>query len=287
MIRLAIPNKGRMCEDIRKLLEKIGLEVPENGRKLYANTNNPSIQIVYARAADIPLYVSSGAADLGITGEDMLQETQTLKQVKKLLKLNFGRCKIAVAALQNSGIKSPRDYRGGLRVATKLVNVAKEYFNSKNVYAEIIRIAGATELAPYLGVADLIVDQVSTGTTLAANNLRIVDVISESEVYLIANPQSQIKKSAEMDELKISIESVITAEVKRYIMANVTSKKALNSVVAVMPAMESPTILKLAKKGEYSIHSVVDRSILIQTIRKLKQAGAKDILVMNMSRVVE
>jgi ATP phosphoribosyltransferase len=285
MIKLAIPNKGRINSDIVRLLEKIGLEVPENGRKLYVNTSNPDIQIVYARAADIPLYVESGAADIGITGEDMLKESGA--QVKKLLKLNFGDCKIAVAAPKNSGIKSAKDYKGGIRVATKLVKTAQEYFSSKNIYANIIRISGAIELTPYLGIADVIVDQVSTGTTLAANNLRIIEVIGGSNIYLIANAERAVEKEVEIDEIKVSIESVITAEVKRYVIANVTNEEALERIVKVMPAMESPTVLKLAKPGEYAIQSVVDSVELIRTIRKLKQAGAKDILVMNMSRVVE
>ena len=285
MIKLAIPSKGRISIDILKLLEKIGLEIPENVRKLYANTNNPNIQIVYARAADIPFYVQSGAADIGISGEDMISESGA--QVTKLLKLNFGNCKIVVAAPLDSEIKSPQDYQSGLRIATKLVNLTKKYFNEKNRFVEIIRISGATELAPYLGIADLIVDQVSTGTTLVANNLRVVDIIQTSEIYLIANKTSLDEKEIEIDQIKISLESVITAEVKRYIMANVKNEQILEKVVKVMPSLESPTVLNLAKKGEYCVHSVVNSIDLISTIRKIKQAGAKDILVMNMSRVVE
>lgn len=285
MIRIAIPNKGRISSDIQKLLGKIGLEIPENGRKLYVNTNNPEIQIVYARAADIPLYVQSGAADMGVTGEDMIQESAA--KVEKLLKLNFGSCKIVVAAPKDSDVKSPKDYRGGMKCATKLANIAKRYFCDKDVFVDVVSIAGATELAPYLGIADLIVDQVSTGTTLVENNLRIVDVIQESSLYLVANEKSVLEKEEEVDALKVSIESVITAEVKRYVMANVSSKDDLDSVLKVMPAMESPTVLKLAKEGSYSIHSVVNSSELISTIRKIKKAGARDILVMNMSRVVE
>ncbi len=285
MIKLAIPNKGRISEEILKLLEKIGLEIPENGRKLFVNTNNPNIQVVYARAADIPLYVESGAVDVGITGEDMIEESGA--KVKKLLKLNFGKCKIVVASPKNSIIRSKKDYKGGMRIATKLTNIAKRYFNSQDLYCEIVRVAGAVELAPNLGIAELIVDQVSTGTTLEANNLQIVDVIQESSIYLIANEKSMLEKLDGVEELKLSIESISTAEVKRYVMANVASEEALKSVLKVMPAMESPTVIKLAKEGAYSIHSVVDSTSLIQTIRKLKQAGAKDILVMNMSKVVE
>lgn len=285
MIRLAIPNKGRISGEILRLLEKIGLDIAENGRKLYVNTNNPNIQIVYARAADIPIYVQSGAADVGITGEDMIAESNA--KVAKLVKLNFGNCKIVVAAPADSAIRSPKDYVGGMRVATKLANIAKNYFNSKNLYCEIVRISGATELAPYLGISDLIIDQVSTGTTLAANNLKIIDVIQESSIYLVANEKRIKEMPNELEELKLSLESVLNAESKRYVMVNVLGKKQLEQVVSVMPSMESPTVLKLAKPDEYAIQSVVDSSELMVLVRKIKNAGGRDILVMNMSRVVD
>ncbi|MBI5223241.1 ATP phosphoribosyltransferase [Candidatus Micrarchaeota archaeon] len=294
MIRLAIPNKGRISTEVLRLLSKIGLEVPENGRKLYANTNNPNIQIVYARAADIPFFVSAGVADAGITGEDMILESSeevseenAKKSITKLLRLNFGKCKIVVAAPNNSKINSTQDYPAKVRVATKLTNITSRYFRSKKINAKIIRLSGATELAPALGIADLIVDQVSTGTTLAANNLKIVDEIFESEIYLFANSRSLKEKTEDLDSLKTSFESVITAESKRYIMVNADGEDTLARVTAVMPALDSPTILKLAKVGSYAVHSVVDANELIGTICKIKKAGGTGILVMNASRVVE
>lgn len=285
MIKIAIPNKGRISEGVMKLLEGIGINVPKNGRKLYVNTDNPEIQIMYARAADIPLYVESGAADVGVTGEDMVWESEA--EVEKLLKLNFGTCRVSVAVPVDSKVKSPKDYKNGVRVATKLSNITRKHLSKMGIKCEIVPLAGATELAPQLGVADMVVDQVSTGNTLGENNLRVVEDIAESSQYLIANKKSAKKKHDEIDSLKVSMESVITAEVKRYIMANVSSEAELKKVVKVMPAMDSPTVLKLAKEGAYSVHSVVDKSTLIQTIRELKKAGAKDILVMNMSRVVD
>ncbi|MFH1521308.1 MAG: ATP phosphoribosyltransferase [Candidatus Micrarchaeota archaeon] len=284
MIKLAIPNKGRLNPEVVKLLEKIGLEIPENGRKLYANTNNPNIQIIYARAADIPLYVQSGAADIGISGEDMVSESNA--DVKILLKLNFGICKVVVAAPISSRIKSNKDYSNGIKVATKLPNITKEYFAKLNVDCQIVRVAGATELAPYLNIADVIVDQISTGTTLAQNNLTVVDDILESNQCLMVNKKSILEKEDEISSLALSIESVTTAETKRYVMANVPNKETLDSVIQVMPAMNSPTILNLANGG-FSLHSVVDSQNLITIIGKIKKAGARDILVMNMSRVVE
>ncbi len=285
MLRIAIPNKGRILPNILQLFEKIGLEVSENGRKLYANTNNPNIQVVYARAADIPFYVDAGASDLGITGEDLISESDV--RVNKLLKMNFGGCRIVVASPKSSGIKSLKDYRDGVRVATSLVKITAKYFKDKKTRPKIIRLSGAIELAPTLGIADLIIDQVSTGTTLAANNLSIVDTISESRICLIANPRSLRVKKKEVEEIKLSMEGVVIAEGKRYVMANTSSKEILKKVIKVIPSMESPTVLKLSKKGEYAVHSVIDSTSLMTTIMKLKEVGAKDILVMNMSRVVE
>jgi ATP phosphoribosyltransferase len=275
-----------MNSEIMKLLDKIGLEVPENGRKLYSHTNNPNIRVIYARAADIPLYVQSGAADVGISGEDMVAESDA--DVKIMFKLNFGRCKVAIAAPSNSPIKSLKDFKDGVRVATKLGNIAAKYFRERKIKCKIVKVAGATELAPYLGIADVIVDQINTGTTLAQNNLVIVGTIMQSDQCFMTNKGSIVdpKKEEEIHNLALSIESVLTAEAKRYIMANVPNKETLDKVAKVTPAMDSPTVLSLANGG-YSIHSVVNSKELIPAISKMKKAGAKDILVMNMSRVVE
>lgn len=151
----------------------------------------------------------------------------------------------------------------------------------QKIGAEIIELSGAIELAPRLAIADAIVDHVSTGTTLAVNGLKPIATLMSSETILIAKKRSQL-----LDELRLALEGVITAEKKRYVMANVTSEKALRKVVAVMPCMESPTVLNLAKKGEYAVHSVIDEAELMPAIRKLKEAGAKDILVFGMGRVI-
>lgn len=267
-MKIAIPNKGRLYEKTKQLLEKVGIKIPENGRKLFVRTNLEDIEILFARAKDIPWYVESGAAEAGITGEDMIVETGA--EVKKLSKLNFGNCRIVVASINGEN----------KRIATKLPNTAKKYFpNSK-----IINMDGGCEAAPRLGIADAIVDQVSTGDTIKANNLKIEQVLFESFVYLISNKNNASDKKVQ--ELKLGIDGVLTAQEKRYVMLNVTSKEALAKVVKVMPCMESPTVLELAKEGTYSVHSVIDVKDLMSAIRKLKEAGGKDILVMDMSRVV-
>jgi len=272
MISIAIPNKGRLYKKTLELMEKAGIKIPENGRKLSVRTNIEGIKVIFARALDIPWYIESGAADLGITGEDMVAESEA--NVEKLLDLKFGKCKIVLAS-KNGDMNKEK------RIATRLPNIAKKYFPK----SKIIVLDGSCELAPGLGISDAIIDQVSTGDTLKANNLKIDKILFESSVYLIGNKKS-IENEEGIEELKLALEGVITSEEKRYIMLNVTSEEYLKRVVKVMPCMESPTVLKLAKEGCYSVHSVIDVKDLMPTLRKLKKAGGKDILVLNMSRVI-
>ncbi|NYZ76357.1 ATP phosphoribosyltransferase [Candidatus Micrarchaeota archaeon] len=283
-MRIAIPNKGRLCEPTIELLERAGIRVVDtNGRRLYGKTNYESISILFARAQDIPRYVESGAADAGITGLDMIKEKNA--DVEVVTKLKMGRCKVVLAVPEKSRIRTPSQLKGS-RIATALVNVTKKYLEDKGIKAQVVELSGAVELAPYLGIADGIIDQLSTGTSLAVNNLRIVDTLFESTACFIANKSSLASMRQEIEEVKFSFEGLITAEEKRYVMANVTSDETLKRVIAVMPAMESPTVLKLAKEGEYAVHSVVDEKDLMSTVRKLKNAGAKDILVFGMGRVI-
>ncbi len=268
MITLAIPNKGRLYKKTIELLERAGIRLPENGRKLYVRTNIEKISVIFARAQDIPWYVASEAADIGITGEDTIRESGAV--VEKMLKLNFGNCTVALAS-ENGQRK---------RIATKLPNITRTFFPD----ATIIPMNGSCEVAPKLGIADAIVDQVSSGDTLKANNLKVDQVLFESYIYLIGNKNSVKKK--EVEELMLGFQGVLTAEEKRYIMFNVTREEELAAAIKVTPAMESPTVLKLAKSGCYSIHSVVDIKDLMPALRRIKQAGGKDILVLNMSRVV-
>jgi len=283
-VRIAIPNKGRLCEPTIELLERAGIRVVDtNGRRLYGKTNYESISILFARAQDIPRYVESGAADAGITGLDMIKEKNA--DVEVVTKLNMGQCKVVLAVPEKSRIRTLNQLKGS-KIATALVNVTKQYLEDKGIKAQVVELSGAVELAPYLGIADGIIDQLSTGTSLAVNNLRIVDTLFESTACFIANKSSLASMRQEIEEVKFSFEGLITAEEKRYVMANVTSDETLKKVVAVMPAMESPTVLKLAKDGEYAVHSVVDEKDLMSTVRKLKNAGAKDILVFGMGRVI-
>lgn len=286
MLKFAIPNKGRLYEPTLKILKESGIKIIDAGsRKLFGKTSDGNIKILFVRAQDIPRYVEAGAADVGITGYDLVEESGA--DVKLLTELNYGCCSIVLAVPESSPITSLSQIKGKT-IATTLPNLSKRYFKRKKIPVKIIRVSGATEIIPYIGIADGIVDIVSTGTTLAMNKLRILDIILESAAYFIANKKSLKEKGkAELiDEINLSFKSVLSAEKKKYIMLNATSEAILKKVINLIPCMESPTILKLAKKGEYAVHAVIDEEEISNTIRKLKKVGGKDILVLSIERVV-
>jgi ATP phosphoribosyltransferase len=275
MLKIAIPNKGRLSKPALALLNEAGIRV-ESGRQLFYKCGD--IEILFVRANDIPEYVQDGAADLGITGIDIVKETEA--RVNILLKLGFGRSKLVVASPKNSGINSKKDIKNGLRVATEFPNLTKKYFKKLGKKAKIVKVSGATEITPYLGVADLIVDLMSTGTTLELNNLQAVDTLLETEAVLIGS-----KKYAK-HSIVTSLKSVIDAKGMRYLMANVPVKK-LEQVKKTIPSMESPTIIDLAEKNFKAVHTVVKASQIYDVIHALKKLGCKDILVLSIESLVE
>jgi ATP phosphoribosyltransferase len=192
-------SKGRIFEQTIPLLERIGItckEDPETSRKLILDTNQKDIKLIIVRATDVPTYVEYGAADIGITGKDILDEYMG-EGLYQPIDLNIGRCKMMVAA------KKDFDYAGAiqkgvrLKVATKYVKVAKEHFAKKGMHIDLIKLYGSMELAPLVGLADVIVDLVSTGKTLKANNLVAVEDISDISSRLIIN-QASLKLKREL-----------------------------------------------------------------------------------------
>jgi len=286
MIRLAIPNKGRLFEPTLGLLRKAGVNIIDSGeRALFGATSNPEVQALFVRADDIPRYVEVGAADAGITGYDLVEEKEA--DVVVLARLPYGVCRLSLAAPQGSGIRDAKGLQGK-RVATKYVGIAKRFLQKKGVRCEVIEVAGAAEITPFLGISDAIIDLVSTGTTLAVHRMREVEVLLNSSACFIANRKGlrEKKKAEVLRELALSFEGSRLAESRKYLMVNAPSQSILERVVGIIPSMESPTVLRLAKEGEYAVHAVVEEKLIAGTIRKLKEAGAKDILVLHMERVV-
>jgi len=275
-LKIAIPNKGRLREPSLALLRASGIEIEEPNGSLFAKSPDGSATILFARADDVPKYVESGAADCGITGTDMIEEAGA--KVQQLCSLGFGKCRISLAAKKGATLRSLE----GKTIATRLPNTTSSFFASKGMKMKILKVAGATELTPYLGVADAIVDQVSTGATLALHGLCELEKIMDSQAVLICSKSSMQKA----EELALSIKGVLLAEEKAYLMLNV-DEKSLEAVANLLGGMKSPTMMPLAAKGMYALHSVVLRRGVNSLIYKLKKAGASDILLLNIERIVK
>jgi ATP phosphoribosyltransferase len=282
-MRIALPNKGRLHEPSVDLLERAGLHVVDGAdRKLYAETVDPDVTVLFARAADIPEYVSDGAADVGITGLDQVEESAT-DDLVDLLDLEFGRCKLVLAAPEDGDIESVADLDGGT-VATEFPNVTRDFFADRDVAVDIAEVSGATELTPHVDIADAIVDITSTGTTLRMNRLEVIADVLESSVRLFA--REDVVDDEKVQQIETALASVLAADGKRYLMMNVP-ESALDDVKEVLPGMGGPTVMDIAGKEDVAVHAVVDDSDVFETINALKEVGASDVLVTEIERLVE
>jgi len=285
MIRIALPNKGRLAESTRELLERAGLEFDMTHERSLTATLGDDFQALFVRANDIPEFVADGAADLGITGRDLVEESG--RPLEVLLDLGFGRCRLAVAVREEdaAGLGA---LPAGTRVATTFPRLTRRYFDAAGTPVEVVPISGAAEIAPHLGVADVIVDLVSTGSTLRINGLREVATVLDSTALLISLPEVLRRpgSATPVRELVAALESVIRAEGKRYLMANVR-RDSLDEVKRILPGISGPTIVDVLDSGEYvAAHAVVDRRDVYRTIAQLKEIGATGILVTQIERLM-
>ncbi len=281
MITIAVPNKGRLHRPTLKLLEKAGMGVEEEpGRRLRVGTADPDVDVMFARAADIPRLVEEGAADMGVTGHDMVLESGS--DVVELVDLGFGRARMVLAVPEESDVEKPTDLEGAV-VATEFPNVTKEYFEGLGIEVDVVEVSGATELMPRIGVADAIVDLSSTGTTLEVNRLRVVDELFETTARLIASEEP----SDEVEErVVLSIEGVVNARGKKIVMMNVP-KDVLDEVREVLPGVTGPTVSEILDREDFvDVYAVVDESDVAEVIRKAKELGAEGILVLPIERMI-
>ncbi|WP_152042972.1 ATP phosphoribosyltransferase [Salinigranum salinum] len=281
-MRIAVPNKGRLHDPTLKLLERAGLHL-DNGadRKLYAGTVDPDVTVLFARAADIPEYVWDGAAAVGITGYDQVRESG--HDLVDLVDLEFGRCRLVLAAPEDGDITSPADV-SGRTVATEFPTIAREYFAEQGIDAEVVEVTGATELTPHVDMADAIIDITSTGTTLAVNRLAVVDEVLSSSARLFAHPDHVDDEAVE--RLVMALRSVLSAEGKRYLMMN-APRSELDAVRDVIPGLGGPTVMDVAGGESVAVHAVVDERAVYEVVNELKKVGASDILVTEIERLVE
>ncbi|MBP3385494.1 MAG: ATP phosphoribosyltransferase [Candidatus Methanomethylophilaceae archaeon] len=284
-LRLGVPNKGRLNERTIELLRKSGLDLGEDiGRKLYVKVANQDLEVMFVRAQDIPGFIAAGAIDMGITGLDELAESG--HELVNALNLEFGYCHLSVAVPEESGITDASQIKDGSRIATSFPNLTKRYFESMGKDVSVIVVTGAAEIMPYLGISDYIVDLVSTGSTLKMNRLREVGTIVESQAAVITSESALAEHSVKIQEIVDSIKSVIIAEEKKYLMANIPRDK-LAEAEAIIPGMDGPTILEVAGNADFvAVHAVVDSDKVFHTINELKKIGARGILTTPIERLV-
>lgn len=283
-LKLAIQKNGRLTEETVSFLRSSGLEFESYQQRLFSTCRNFPLEIIYVRDDDISDYVESGAVDLGVVGQNLINETRP--NVKKLLNLRYGFCSLSLAVPKESSVKLVKDLENKT-IATSYPSSTEYFFKKRNIKVNIIKIKGSVEITPILGIASAIVDLVSTGSTLALNDLRIIEKLYDSEAVLLANPLSleNEKKAKIIDKLLIRFKGVLSAKNYKYVMMN-APEKILPRIKKAIPGLKSPTISPLANPGWISIQSVIKEDVFWQTIEKLKKLGASDILVLPVEKLI-
>lgn len=284
-LKIAVPNKGRMSEKMLDLLKRSGLEVTDKSERcLCARTTNEHYSVIFLRTQDIPKFINNGTADIGFTGIDVVEENS--QNVDRLLDLEFGYCKMVIALKDEDPYQSVEELPDNIKVVTSFPNITRKYFESKGKKVIITEVAGATEITPRLGLADVIVDITSSGSTLKMNKLRIIDEILESSATIIGRPGIKEEKKDEIEAFIRAIKSAINAENKKYLMANLP-KKSLTRIKDFLPGLTSPTVTTLLDNDEeVAIHVVIDKNEVYSSVDKLKKLGGTGILILSTDQVI-
>ncbi len=282
MLKIAIQAKGRLNEDCVRLLNDSGITITTGSRMLLSHAQGFPLDVLYLRDDDIPMAVATGVADIGIVGLNEVKERGS--DVDIVMELGFGKCRISLAVPKDS------DYKGigwfnGRRIATSYPKILARYLKEHDIDAEIAEIAGSVELAPAIGLADSIFDIVSSGSTLVQNGLVEVEAVLQSQAVLVANKALEERKLDELEHLKFRFGSIKGSRGMKYVLMNLP-ESAIESALGILPSMKSPTLLPLAEKGWYSLHTVIGESELWDKIEQLKAVGAEDILVLQLENLI-
>jgi ATP phosphoribosyltransferase len=284
MLKIALPNKGRLAEELYELFSSAGLEIRARGDRALSASLGGEFEAIFVRAQDIPEFVADGAADAGVTGWDLVSEAG--RALEHLLDLELGRCRLVVASRQESGVARLEDIGNGVRVATCFPRLTQAFFQQRGTEISVVPMSGATEIAPHLGIADIVVDLTSTGSTLRMNGLREIGTVLESSARLVANTASRQRASEKLDELTLALASVLRARGKRYLMAN-APRARLAEIREVLPGLSGPTVVDvLGGGGLVAVHAVVPASSVYRTIGSLKALGCEGILVTRIERLM-
>lgn len=281
-LRIAIQKSGRLYDDSVQLLKECGIDLRNVKDRLKTESDNFPLEVFFLRDDDIPQYVEDGVADIGIVGENVLREKN--KRADIVENLGFGKCRLSVAIPRNL------EYRGiesltGKRIATSYPFLVNEYLTKNKVQAEIHEISGSVEIAPGIGLADVVADLVSSGSTLLMNGLKEVEVIMQSQAVLIKNQSLHADALQLLEKLLFRMRSVKKAKHNKYILLNAPNDR-LQEIIGLLPGMKSPTVLPLAQEGWSSVHSVLSEDTFWDIIEQLRDAGAQGILVVPIEKMI-
>jgi ATP phosphoribosyltransferase len=281
-LRIAIQKSGRLYEDSVQLLKECGIDLRNVKDRLKTEADNFPLEIFFLRDDDIPQYVEDGVADIGIVGENVLYEKN--KKAAIVEKLGFGKCRLSVAIPRNQQYEGVQSLQGK-RIATSYPYLVNEFLAKNNVQAEIHEISGSVEIAPGIGLADVVADLVSSGSTLLMNGLKEVEVLLQSQAVLVKNNGLNDEQQRLLDKLVFRIRSVKKAKNNKYILLNAPNDK-VQEIISLLPGMKSPTVLPLAEAGWSSVHSVLSEDTFWDIIEQLKAAGAQGILVVPIEKMI-
>ncbi len=293
-LRIAIQKKGRLAKECQELLKRCGVKINYTGERLVVHAENMPLDLLLVRDDDIPGLIMDGVVDLGVIGENELEEVRLERiklgepsQYQLLRRLDFGGCRLSIALDKDQSYNGPQDL-ANQRIATTYPNILKAYMDKQGVSFSTCMLNGSVEVAPRAGLADAICDLVSTGATLEANGLKEAEVIFRSKAVLIQREGSfSEEKTALIERLLTRMQGVIQAKESKYIMLHAPSE-TLEQVVELLPGAEDPTILPLAhEKSRVAVHLVSTENLFWETMEKLKQLGASSILVLPIEKMME
>lgn len=283
-LKLAVQKKGRLTDKSLQLLRNCGLDIEEYSERLIVTSRNFELDILFLRDDDIPEYVQDGVADIGIVGNDIVKEKEV--DVKVLRHLGFGKCTLMIAIPENESIGTIADLRGK-RIATSFPKIVNDFLKENGIEAKVIEISGSVEIAPSLGIADLICDLVSTGNTLKLNKLKKSFTVFSSDAVLIGTKSSKPdkEKTESLEILLNRIDSVLNARNSKYLMMNVPQEN-IAAVTSVIPSLSSPTVVPLAESNMSAVHAVVTVDTFWKINEKLKTAGASGIILLPIENMI-
>lgn len=281
-LKLAIQKSGRLNEDSMRLLKECGIDISNGVNKLKADASNFPIEVFFLRDDDIPQYVQDGVADIGFVGENVVYEKA--KKLEVAYELGFGKCRLSFAVRKGEEFTGPA-FLAKKKIATSYPVLVQQYLDQHMVSAEIHEISGSVEIAPGIGLADVVCDLVSSGSTLFMNGLKEAETILNSQAVLVKRNNLPAELETILERLLFRMESVKKAKKNKYVLMNAPNAQ-LDKIIAILPGMKSPTIIPLATEGWSSVHTVIAETDFWNLIEQLKAVGAEGILVIPIEKMI-